>query len=140
MLCRVRTHGGRRARSSRNALQDPIYIRSSRPFLMCQDIRSDFFFSLLDQIDIGKHAICLVLLSQLGYEVKQYMSADAPPPSAGYYDLPVTIAPLCRPAKLISCSTKPSLPRSQMKFLRSWSLKPCPPQLKDGDKLYTSHL
>lgn len=57
-----------------------------------------------------------------------------------YIDLHMMVAPLCRPAKLISCNTKPSFPRSQMKFFKSASEKPCAAQLKDGERLYTIHL
>lgn len=49
--------------------------------------------------------------------------------------VPVTTAVECRPASEMSWIKKPALPRSQTNDLSCSSVKPCAPQLNDGDKL-----
>lgn len=115
--------------------QDPVDVARTTPLLVCENVAADLLLLALDELDVGEHAVCLVPLRELSWSFFDGAISGRGRGKGKGNDEPVTTAVLCRPARETSWSTKPDLPRSQMKDLSCSSLNPCADQLNEGERL-----
>ena len=75
---------------------------TDRPFLMSEDIATNFFFFALDKFNVSQHAVLPEFLRKLSY-----FDHCQPRSWAEWWTIiPVVTAPLCNPAREISWRTK----------------------------------
>lgn len=130
------THTLSGAASTLDGAYNTIHVRRTAPFLVSEDINAEFLLARLDEADVGEHSVVLEGAGELSRDGGTTVDTS----ERNQLKDETRFVSLFAGVRKRERGAYPCCARSQMNDLSDASSKPCPIQLNDGLRLYTSFL
>lgn len=130
------THTLSGAASTLDGAYNTIHVRRTTPFLVREDINAEFLLAGLDKTDVGEHSLVLEGAGELSRDGGAAVDTG----EGNQLKDETRFVSISAVVRKRGSGAYPCCARSQMNDLSDASSKPCPIQLNDGLRLYTSFL